>query len=88
MALRFSVLFNEVIFALSGAFVLVDGMTSVFHLVFQETMNTQTRGFFNLLIMASATEQNAEPFKPCYCTKITNILHTTLKRCNGIFIDA
>lgn len=79
MALRFAVLFNEVIFALSGSFVLAVGMTSVFHSVFQETVNAQTIIFFNLLIMASATEQTAEPFKPSYCTKITNILHCAKK---------
>lgn len=84
MALRFAVLFNEVIFVLSGSFVLVEVMTSVFHSVFQETMDIQTI-FFYLFIMASATEQTAEPFKPCYCTKITNIFYTVIKSCNGAF---
>lgn len=43
MTLRFAVLFNEVIFALSGSFVLVEEiMASVFHSVFQGIMNTWT----------------------------------------------
>lgn len=75
MPLRFAVLFNEIISALSGSFVVVEGMTSVFHSVFQETMNTQTMLFFHLFTMTSATEQTAKPFKLCHCTKITNILH-------------
>lgn len=79
MPLRFAVLFNEVIFALSGSFVLVEGMTSVFHLVFQGAVNTQKMCFFHLITMASTTEQTAELFKPFYSTKITNILHYAKK---------
>jgi len=79
MTLRFAVLFNEVISALSGSFVLVeDSMTSVFHSIFRGTI-IPGQCLFDFLIMESATEQIAEPFKPCHHTTRTNILHCVNK---------
>lgn len=64
MALRFTVLFNKVIFALSGSFVLVEGMTSVFHSGFQETMDTQTIFFLTCLlwqVLQSKLQSHSSP---------------------------
>lgn len=83
MALRFAVLFNEVIFALSGSFVLVGGMTPVFHSVFRETMNTPTM-LFLLACYGKCYKANCRVIQALLLYQ-NNILHCA-KRCNGVFL--